>query len=114
MESLKVQLLGFSFSIIMEHPNTFMLMMTSSNLPVHDNPYTLAIAIKTMDAFVNEMGIWLAIHMLLCNDKTDLMLFGSHYKEPFDFPELSSNVRLPETLALWFTQSWHSLLILVR
>ncbi len=44
------------------------------DLPTDDNPHSLAIAIKNIEACVNEMRIWLAIHMLLCNDdKTKLM-----------------------------------------
>ncbi len=59
------------------------------DLPTDDNPHTLAIATKKMEACVNKMGLWLAIHMLLCNDdKTELMLFASRHKEPIDFPEL--------------------------
>ncbi len=51
------------------------------DLPTDDNPHTLAIATKKIEACVNEMRLWLAIHMLLCNyAKTELMLFVSHYK----------------------------------
>ncbi len=53
------------------------------DLPTEDNLHTLAIAIKKIEACVNEMRLWLAIHMLLCNDdKTELMLFSSHHKNP--------------------------------
>ncbi len=59
------------------------------DLLTDDKPHTLAIAIKKMEACVSEMRLWLAIHMLLCNDdKTELMLFASHHKEPIDFPRL--------------------------
>ncbi len=35
------------------------------------------------------MRLWLAIHMLLCNDdKTELMLFVYYHKEPIHFPGL--------------------------
>ncbi len=50
---------------------------------------TLAIATKKIEACVSEMRLWLAIHMLLCNDdKIELMLFASHHKELIDFPGL--------------------------
>ncbi len=56
------------------------------DLPTHDNPHILAITTKKIEACVNEMRLWLAIHMLLCNDdKTELMPFASRQKEPIDF-----------------------------
>ncbi len=59
------------------------------DLPTDDNLHTLAIAIKKIEPCVNEKRLLLAIYMLLCNDnKTELMLFVSHHKEPIDFPGL--------------------------
>ncbi len=44
------------------------------DLPTDDNPCTLVIAIKKIEACVNEMRLWLAIHMLLYNnDNTELI-----------------------------------------
>ncbi len=61
------------------------------DLQTDDNSHTLAIETKKIEACVNEMKLWLAIHMLLSNDdKTELMLFASCHncKEPIDFPRL--------------------------
>ncbi len=59
------------------------------DLQTDDNPHTLAITTKTIEACIKEMRLWLAKHMLLCNDdKTEMMLFASCHKEPFDFPGL--------------------------
>ncbi len=59
------------------------------DLPTDDNPHTLVIATKKIEVCINEMRLWLAIHILLCNDgKTELMLFASHHKEPTDIPRL--------------------------
>ncbi len=59
------------------------------DLPSENNPHILAIATKKIEACVNEMRLWLAIHMLLCNDdKTELMLFAPCHMEPIDFPGL--------------------------
>ncbi len=72
------------------------------DLPTDDNPHTLAIANKNSEACIYEMRIWLAIHMLLCNnDKTELMLFASHHKEPMDFPglQIGSDEIIPSLIA---------------
>ncbi len=59
------------------------------DLPTDDNHHTVILAIKGIEACVNEMRLWLAIYMLLCNDdKTELMLFASRHEEPIDFPGL--------------------------
>ncbi len=59
------------------------------DLPTYDNPHTLVVATMKTEACVNETRLWLAIYMLLCNDdKTELMLFACHHKEPIDFPGL--------------------------
>ncbi len=72
------------------------------DLPTVNNPHTLAIATKKIEACVNEMRLWLAIHMLLCNDdKTELMLFASRNMEPIDFPsfQIGSEEIIPSQLA---------------
>ncbi len=72
------------------------------DLPTDDNPHTLTIATKKIEACVNEMRLWLAIHMLLCSDdKTELMLFASCHKELIDFPglQIGSEEIIPSQIA---------------
>ncbi len=64
---------------------------------------TLAIATKKIEVCVNEMRLWLVIHILVCNDdKTELMLFASRHKEPVDFPglQIGSEEIIPSQIAI--------------
>ncbi len=56
------------------------------DLPTDNNPHKLAIATKKIEAYVNEMRLWLAIHMLLCNDeKTELSCLPLVTRNPLTF-----------------------------